>query len=87
MTHLAFCGPVSLQLLSSEVELTCSLPVGYACPLMSYLIRALLRKNIRVTVVTSCRGRADPRLARRKNNGSRDPEALAGALLFGWLPA
>jgi len=54
MTHLAFCGPVSLKLLSSEVEDSNSLPVGYACPLMSYLIRALLIKKVKVTVVTSC---------------------------------
>jgi glycosyltransferase involved in cell wall biosynthesis len=51
--HIAYCGPVSLQLLADSLDTSEPLPVGYQYHLGAYLVKRLLAMGHRVTVVTS----------------------------------
>lgn len=51
---VVFCGPISLDLLRDCLFDAEALPKGYECPLMAYLVRALVAEGIQVYVVTSC---------------------------------
>jgi L-malate glycosyltransferase len=50
--HIAMCGPVSLRLLEEYVEDGKSVPEGYACPLIAYLVRKYIQMGHYITIVT-----------------------------------
>ncbi|MGA1206056.1 MAG: glycosyltransferase family 4 protein, partial [Opitutales bacterium] len=57
---VCYCGPVSLRLLTDLVEQGDSLPEGYVYPLGAYLVRALHKAGIEVSVVTCWKDIREP---------------------------
>lgn len=58
--HIAYCGPISLDLLTLFVSGDPQLPSGYTYPLGAFLVKEYLDRGHRVSVVTSAFNFAQP---------------------------
>ena len=56
---IAYCGPISLKLLTKELNVKDMPTDGYSYPFGAYFVKALLKQKIEVVVVTSVTGIAN----------------------------
>jgi glycosyltransferase involved in cell wall biosynthesis len=50
--HIAVCGPISVQMLKGVVQEGGTIPVGYVCPLIAFIVQEYIRQGHFITIVS-----------------------------------